>query len=159
MRNKTELKTEALLVAKYCSIIKQILNVHKQLSVNKMLFFTFLLKNKNNYLSSIYNAKTTTDVVIKAIAQISGNYDEYCKNIKYIIEAIHLLIKNEDIIIQDSILLIKQANSFGESYDDNFIKSAISKVFFYSFRIFQFFVNKQYRYPAKNTYNNKYYWS
>ena len=125
MRNKTELKTEALLVAKYCSIIKQILNVHKQLSVNKILFFAFLLKNKNNYISSIYNAKTTTDVVIKAIAQISGNYNEYCKNIKYIIEAIHLLIKNEDIIIQDSILLIKQANSFGESYDDNFIKSAI----------------------------------
>jgi len=125
MRNKTELKTEALLVAKYCSIIKQILNVHKQLSVNKMLFFAFLLKNKNNYISSIYNAKTTTDVVIKAIAQISGNYNEYCKNIKYIIEAIHLLIKNEDIIIQDSILLIKHANSFGELYDDNFIKNAI----------------------------------
>jgi len=125
MRNKTELKTEALLVAKYCSIIKQILNVHKQLSVNKILFFAFLLKNKNNYISSIYNAKTTTDVVIKAIAQISGNYNEYCKNIKYIIEAIHLLIKNEDIIIQDSILLIKHANSFGELYDDNFIKNAI----------------------------------
>lgn len=125
MRNKTELKTEALLVAKYCSIIRQILNVHKQLSVNKTLFFAFLLKNKNNYISSIYNAKTTTDVVIKAIAQISGNYNEYCKSIKYIIEAMHLLIKNEDIIIQDSILLIKHVNSFGEPYDDNFINSAI----------------------------------
>ncbi|MBP3359644.1 MAG: hypothetical protein J6N52_02220 [Clostridia bacterium] len=127
MMNKNELKTELLLVSKYCSLITQILNVHKQLSVNKMIFFAFLLKNKDNYYKELYSANTDNDIVIKAISQISGNYIEYCVNIKYIIEAIHLLIENKDIILQNSILMCKNEGSFNNTYNNNFIKKAIDE--------------------------------
>lgn len=127
MQNKNDLKTEVLLVSKYCSIIKQILSVHKQLSINKILLFAYLLKNSNNYYTPIYNAKTSNDIVIKAISQISGGYAEYCKNIKFIIEAIHLLIKNEDVILHDYVLLCKEDCVPDELHYNNFIKNAINE--------------------------------
>ena len=127
MMNKNELKTEVLLVSKYCSLILQILNVHKQLSVNKMIFFAYLLKNRNNYYKSLYNANTANDIVIKAISQISGDYDEYCKNIKYVVEAIHILIKNNDIILHNSILMCINECKSNDVYDDKFIKKAIEE--------------------------------
>lgn len=127
MVNKNELKTEVLLVSRYCSLITQILNVHKQLSVNKMIFFAYLLKNDNNYYNALYNANTDNDIVIKAISQISGNYTEYCKNIRYIVEAIHLLAENNDIILHNSILMCKHEGNLGDVYDNKFIKKAIDE--------------------------------
>ena len=63
--NKNELKTEVLLVSKYCLFLKQILCVHKQLSINKTLLFAYLLKNENNYYSPLFNGNNSTDVVVK----------------------------------------------------------------------------------------------
>ena len=127
MMNKNELKTEVLLVSKYCYLITLILKAHKQLSVNKMIFFAYLLKNDNNYYKALYNANTDNDIVIKAILQISGNYTEYCKNIRYIIEAIHLLVENNDIILHNSILMCKYEGNLDDVYDNKFIKKAIDE--------------------------------
>lgn len=134
--NKNELKTEVLLVSKYCLILKQILAVHKQLSVNKILFFAYLLKNENNYYSALFNGNTSNDVVVKAISQISGNYTDYCKNIPYIIEAMHLLIENGDILLNNSTLLCSE-NSIGkEKYTNKFLQNAINESYNFSDRQF-----------------------
>lgn len=120
-----EIKTEILIVSKYCFIIKQILNVHKQLSLNKIIFFSYLIKTRDNYYKPIYNTNTSNDVVIKAISQITGRYNDYCSNIKYIIEAIHLLIQHNDILLHNFIL-INVENSIGiKNYNDKFIDKAI----------------------------------
>lgn len=66
--NKNELKTEVLLVSKYCVILKQILCVHKRLSINKILLFAYLLKNEENYYASLFNANNSNDIVVKAIS-------------------------------------------------------------------------------------------
>lgn len=75
--NKNELKTEVLLVSKYCLFLKQILCVHKQLSVNKTLLFAYLLKNENNYYSPLFNGNNSTDVVVKAISQLYRLLQKY----------------------------------------------------------------------------------
>lgn len=118
-------KIEVLLVSKYCSIVMQILNEHRQLSINKMLLFAYLLKSNKNYYTYIYKASTTNDVLIKAISQITGAYDDYCKNIKYIIEAIHLLIKKGEIILQEDILICSNTSFSKEKYNNGFIGKAI----------------------------------
>lgn len=119
--NKNELKTEVLLVSKYCLFLKQILCVHKQLSINKTLLFAYLLKNENNYYSPLFNGNNSTDVVVKAISQLSGNYTDYCKNIPYIIEAMHLLIENGDILLNNSTLLCSENSIEKEKYTNKFL--------------------------------------
>ena len=134
--NKNELKTEVLLVSKYCLFLKQILCVHKQLSVNKTLLFAYLLKNENNYYSPLFNGNNSSDVVVKAISQLSGNYADYCKNIPYIIEAMHLLIENGDILLNSSTLLCSE-NSIGkEKYTNKFLQNAINESYNFSDRQF-----------------------
>lgn len=134
--SKNELKTEVLLVSKYCLVLKQILCVHKQLSINKTLLFAYLLKNENNYYSALFNGNNSADVVVKAISQISGRYTDYCKNIPYIIEAMHLLIKNEDILLNNSILLCGEKNIGKEKYSSKFLQKAINESYNFSDRQF-----------------------
>lgn len=136
MMNKNELKTEVLLVSKYCLVLKQILCVHKQLSVSKTLLFAYLIKNENNYYSVLFNGNNSTDVVVKAISQISGNYADYCKNIPYIIEAIHLLIQNGDIFLNNSTLLCSDKNIGKEKYTNKFLQNAINESYNFSDRQF-----------------------
>ena len=125
--SNTDIKIEVLLVGKYCEIIKGILNVHKHLSVNKTMFFAYLLKIKNNYCQWPFKSNTSKDTVFKVISLISGNYSDYCANIKYIIEAMHLLIENGDVVIQDTVLLRKDGEIGAEFYDDKLIKNAIEE--------------------------------
>ena len=127
MNNKQELKTEILLVSRYCEIIMQIISVHKQLSINKPILFAYLLKDKHNYLKAVYNGNNTTNVVIKAISLLSGKFNEYCLHIKYIIEAMHLLIANGDILLQKDILLYSDGTKKAKPYNDMFIKRAIEE--------------------------------
>ena len=134
--NRNKLKTEVLLVSKYCLILKQILGVHKQLSVNKTLFFAYLLKNEDNYYSLIFNANNSNDLVVKAISQVSGNYADYCKNIPYIIEAIHLLLENGDILLNNSTLLCNENNIGKEKYSNKFLQNAINESYNFSDRQF-----------------------
>ena len=128
--NKNELKTEVLLVSKYCFVL------HKQLSVSKILLFAYLLKNENNYYSALFNGNNTTDVVVKAISQISGNYTDYCQNIPYIIEAIHLLIQNGDIFLNNLTLYCSEKNIGKEKYTNKFLQNAINESYSFSDRQF-----------------------
>lgn len=134
--NKNELKTEVLLVSKYCVILKQILCVHKRLSINKILLFAYLLKNEENYYASLFNANNSNDIVVKAISQISGKYTDYCNNIPYIIESIHLLIENGDILLNNSTLLCNENNIGKEKYDNKFLQKAINESYNFSDRQF-----------------------
>ncbi len=127
MSNKTDLKTEILVVSNYCNIIMQIINVHKQLSVNKTMLFAFLLKDQCNYYNQFFSSNSTNDIVIKAISLISGKYNEYCKNIKYIIEAIDLLISHEDIALRNNILFCQNESESKYTYNNKFIKKAIEE--------------------------------
>lgn len=87
-----ELEAEAIQISIYANIVLSILKVHGELSVNKTLLFAYLIKKEKFRLGRIYTANNTQDVVCKAISLLSGEYMEYCENIKFILKAIHLLI-------------------------------------------------------------------
>lgn len=131
-----DLKAEVLIVSKYCFVIKQILCVHKQLSVIKTMFFAYLLKNDNNYFSALFKGNNSNNLVLKSISQLSGNYSDYCINIPYIVESIHLLIEGGSLIINNSILLYNEHVQHNEKYNNKFLQKAIKESENYSDRQF-----------------------
>lgn len=82
---KLELEAETIQISIYANIIMNILKKHGELSINKMLLFSYLIKKGRFRLGKIYTANNTQDVVCKAISLISGEYVEYCENIKFIL--------------------------------------------------------------------------
>ena len=100
MRN-LELESEAIRISKFCHIICQILYMHKELSLNKLIFFAYVIKTKGECLSSIFTANNTKYLDNKVTSVINGDYTNYCKNIDVILKAIHILILNKNCKIED----------------------------------------------------------
>ena len=101
---KLELEAEVLQISIYTNIILLILKKHKQLSVNKILLFSYVIKKDNFRLGKIYTAKNTQDILCKAISLLIGEYTDYCENVNFIIKAIHLLVVNKQVKINGCIL-------------------------------------------------------
>ncbi|RKD30821.1 hypothetical protein [Lacrimispora algidixylanolytica] len=120
-------KMEVLLISKYCHIVIKIIGVHKNLSVNKTLFFAYLLNKSNFNYENIYRSNTSVDILLKCISQITGNYHDYCKSIEYITKAIHLLITNGQLIINGNELIYNNEQQAILSYGNIFIENAINK--------------------------------
>lgn len=124
-----ELEAETIQISIYTNIILNILNKHKQLSVNKMVFFSYLIKKEKFRLGKIYTANNTQDIICKAISLISGEYVEYCQSINFILKAIHLLIINEKVELKG--YMLSEIN--GQKVEKNlyqespFIKKAIEE--------------------------------
>lgn len=89
-----ELETEAIQIGIYSNIVMNILKINSHLSVNKIALFSFLIKKDKFKLGKIYTANNSQDVVCKAISMISGEYENYCKEIVFILKTIHLLIQD-----------------------------------------------------------------
>lgn len=122
-----ELEAETIQVSIYCDIIVQVLKRHKELSINKLLVFTYLIKKERFIPYKIYKGNNKQDVVYKCISLLSGDYDGYCNSIKYIIKSIHLLVADE-IIQLDNDLLRYRLDKKAENviYDENmFMEKAI----------------------------------
>ncbi len=122
---------EIIMLSTYCDIVLDILKKHKNLSVNKVVTFSYLIK-KNKFMSSnIYNASNKNDLVLKCLSQLSGLFDDYCANIKYIIAAIHLLIENEEISECSGELIYKETNEIVVE-EKSFLNLAIKESYRYS---------------------------
>lgn len=118
---------EVLLISKYSDIILKILAVHKNLSVNKTVFFAYLLNKEDFFFSEIYRSNTTNDLLFKCISQIAGNYFDYCNSVEFIIKAIHLLVLNQQLIINETELIYFQQGTPCIYYENKFIENAINK--------------------------------
>lgn len=99
-----ELEAETIQISIYTNIVINILKNHGELSVNKILLFSYLIKKEKFRLGKIYNANNTKDVVCKAISLLSGEYTEYCENIQFILKAIHLLVMSKKIEVNGYLL-------------------------------------------------------
>lgn len=133
--NKNQLELEIILTGTYSKIIMDILMVHKNLSVNKTLVFAYLTKKKRFLNSNIYNASNKKDVVLKSLSQLTGLYDDYCDNIKFIISAIHLLLLNNKLVFSLGELIYIENNEI-VTEEKSFINSAIHESKSYSDRQF-----------------------
>lgn len=97
-------EVEAIQISIYCDIIKQILRKHEELSLSKMLVFSYLIKNDNLLLSNVYKANSSQDLIYKGLSLLAGNYKGFCESVEYIMKAIHLLINCDAVIIENTIL-------------------------------------------------------
>ncbi|MGI2329153.1 hypothetical protein [Planococcus sp. YIM B11945] len=108
--NKNSHELEIILLGTYCNIVLEILKNNKNLSVLKVMAFSYLTK-KNKYMhSNVYNYSNKNDVVLKSLSMFSGLFDDYIDNTKYIIGAIHLLIKNKKIVEHEGELIYIETN-------------------------------------------------
>lgn len=103
MRN-LKYESEAIQISIYCDIIKQILKRHNELSITKMLVFSFIIKNDNYLLSTVYNANSSQDLIYKGLSLLAGNYTGFCESVEYIVKAIHLLKVKGVILVENSII-------------------------------------------------------
>lgn len=72
---KLELEAETIQISIYANIIMNILKKHGELSINKMLLFSYLIKKGRFRLGKIYTANNTQDVVCK---DNFSNYEKLC---------------------------------------------------------------------------------
>lgn len=123
-----ELEAETIQVSIYCDIIVQILKRHIELSLNKLLVFSYLIKKEHLMPYKIYNGNNTQDIVCKCISLLAGDYGDYCNSIQYIIKAIHLLITDEIVQFKNNLLSCQPDIKIEEKviYDENmFMEKAI----------------------------------
>lgn len=121
-----ELESEAIRISKFCHVICQMLFLHREISITKLIFFAYIIKTKNEYLSTIFTAKNSKFLDDKIISMLSGDFDNYCKSIDIIIKALHVLIVNQNCKIEDdTIFFISRKGYENEIYDN---KSFIYKV-------------------------------
>lgn len=97
-------EVEVIQISIYCNIIKQILKKHNELSLIKILVFSYLIKNDYFLLSNVYKANSSQDLIYKGLSLLTGNYKGFCESIEYIMKAIHLLINCDAVIIENTIL-------------------------------------------------------
>ena len=72
--------------------------------------------------------KNTQDLVCKAVSLISGEYMEYCENVKFILQkAVHLLFINSKVKMEGSLLYLSDESDVKKSlYQESpFIENAI----------------------------------
>lgn len=124
-----ELEAETIQIGIYTNIILNILRSHRELSVNKILIFSYLIKKEKFRLGKIYTANSTQDVVCKAISLLSGEHMEYCENIKFILKAIHLLIICKRVELDGYLLYCINGTEFDKSFyqESPFIEKAIEE--------------------------------
>ena len=63
-----------------------------------------MIKKEKFRPRKIYTANNTQNVICKAISLLSGEYTEYCENVKFILKSIHLLIINQKIELNGCLL-------------------------------------------------------
>lgn len=124
---KLKLEAETIQVSIYCDIIRQIIDKHNELSVNKILVFAYLIKKDRFIFRKIYNAKNTKDIIYKCISQLAGDYEDYCNNIEFILKSIHLLITNKLVILDNNIIRNSPETSIDRAIyeESNFLEKAI----------------------------------
>lgn len=122
-----KVEAESIQISIYCDIILDILSKHKQLSVNKMLVFAYLIKKDRFIPNSVYKGNNTQDVIYKCISLLAGDYSEFCNSIEFIIKAIHLLKTNGLIFIENDLLheSLEVSKSKAIFEQSKFIQSAI----------------------------------
>ncbi|MCP3028767.1 hypothetical protein [Halobacillus sp. A5] len=122
-----KLEAETIQVSVYSDIILEILYTHKELSINKILVFAYLIKKERFFPKKIYTAKNSQDIIYKCVSQISGDFEGYCNSIEYILKAIHLLNTKKIVVVRDNWISLCAHKSVSETIykESNFITKAI----------------------------------
>ena len=98
------IKFEAYQISVYCDTVYMIVKQHKDISVAKLVFFTYAINKERFFNKDVYNAKNTQNVLSKEISTINGDFVGYANAAPYILKAIHILAQAEKIRIEGNIV-------------------------------------------------------
>lgn len=129
INEKIKLESEIVQVSMYCEIVENILCEHKKLSVVKTLLYAYLIKNNHFLRKNIYSGNNKNDLMYKSISMLSGNYENFCESIEFILKAIHLLLENDRLHLENEVLLFKNSTAKDVMIykATNFLNNAISE--------------------------------
>lgn len=99
---------EVIQLSIYCDIVMTILKKHKNLSINKILVFSYLLKKNKFYAKAVYDGRSSKELVTKALSLLNGLCDDYLNNLLYIFQAVDILIEAQKIELNENILCLKE---------------------------------------------------
>ncbi|UAL54472.1 hypothetical protein [Metabacillus dongyingensis] len=124
-----KLQSETLQISIYCEVILNILQEHANLSLSKIVVFSYLVK-KNKYESQrLYDGRHSADLMYKSLSLLSGDFDEFSNSIGLVLKSIHILkinglIEFEDGILKRNFKKLDTKSLYGESI---FLKKAIEE--------------------------------
>lgn len=98
------IKFEIYQISVYCDVIYMIVKQHKDISVAKLVFFTYVINKERFFGKNVYNAKNTQNVISKEISIINGDFEGYANAFPYILKAMHILAQARKIKIEDNIV-------------------------------------------------------
>ena len=126
---KLNLEVEIIQTSIYCNIIPMLLKEHNSLSLNKLIVYSYLLKKESLIPHSVFKSTNNKDIVNKYLSLLSGDLNNLFYSYKYILEAIHILLRNELIKLNGTI--ITKTNKLEiEKFvykEDEFTKKVIEK--------------------------------
>lgn len=100
------IKFEAYQISVYCDTVYMLVKQHKDISVAKLIFFTYAINKERFFDKDVYNAKNTQNILNKGISIINGDFVGYANATPYILKAIHILAQADKIRIADNIVHI-----------------------------------------------------
>lgn len=100
------IKFEAYQISVYCDTVYMLVKQHKDISVAKLIFFTYAINKGRFFDRDVYNAKNTQNILNKEISTINGDFVGYANATPYILKAIHILAQADKIRIEDDIVHI-----------------------------------------------------
>lgn len=113
----------------YCNIITMLLKEHNSLSLNKLIVFSYLLKKESLIPHSVFRSTNKKDIVNKYLSLLSGDLNNLFYSYQYIIEAIHVLLRNE-VIKLNGVFITKTNKLDIEKFvykESDFTKKVIEK--------------------------------
>lgn len=128
MRNLKE-QTESIQLSIYCNIICQTLKSHQNMSICKIVTFSYLIKQNRFLGGTIYTAKNTQDIILKGISLLAGDFDGFCNSVPYILKALHLLICKGMVSSENDVLTLSSNNLNIDSVykENNFMRKVIEE--------------------------------
>ena len=95
------IKFEAYQISVYCDTVYMILKQHTDLSIVKLIFFTYAINKERFFDRDVYNAKNTQNILSKEISTINGDFEGYANATPYILKAIHILTQAKKIKVEN----------------------------------------------------------
>ena len=122
-------KFEVYQISVYCDTVYMIVKRHKDISVAKLVFFTYAINKERFFDKDVYDAKNTQNVLSKEISTINGDFVGYANATPYILKAIHILAQAEKIRIEDNIVhLLDPEFSYAEcNSESKFVYNVIEE--------------------------------
>ena len=120
---------EIIQISIYCNIITMLLKEHNSLSLNKLIVFSYLLKKESLIPHPVFRSTNKKDIVNKYLSLLSGDLNNLFYSYQYILESIHVLLRNE-VIKLNGVFITKTNKLDIENFvykESDFTKKVIEK--------------------------------